>query len=123
MNLTDIRADYADMARTASPDNVTVVDTLPDSIAPPAVLVGWGDPWLVQDTLCGWVANIEIMVVAQRIEPGGQYATIENLVDLLVTEYRSHKVSIRDISSPFPLSLGGLDYLSATINITHEVME
>lgn len=123
MNLTDVRTEYASMARAVTDDNVSVVDSLPDSIAPPAVLVGWGDPWLTQDTLCGWVANVEIMIVAQRIEPGGQYSVIENMVSQLVTEYRSHKVSIRDVTAPYPLTLGGLDYLSASINITHEVDE
>lgn len=123
MNLTAVREEYATIARNVVASNVSVVDSLPDSVAPPAVLIGWGDPWLVQDTLCGWVANLEILVVAIRIEPGGQYATIEGLVDVLATALRTNRKVIRDITSPYPLSLGGLDYLSASINITHEVHE
>lgn len=123
MNLTAIRDEYATLIRGVVADDVSVINSLPDSVAPPAVLVGWGDPWLVQDTLCGWVANVEMMIVAQRIEPGGQYATIESLVSLITSTLRDGKYAIRDITAPYPLTLGGLDYLSASINITHEVNE
>lgn len=123
VNLTAVRTEYATLARDVVAKNVSVVDSLPDSVAPPAVLIGWGDPWLVQDTLCGWVANVEMMIVAIRIEPGGQYETIEKLIALLADELRAKRKVVRDITSPYPLTLGGLDYLSASINITHEVLE
>lgn len=123
MNLTAVRTEYATLISGVVKSDVSVVASLPDSVAPPAVLIGWGDPWLTQDTLCGWVANLEIMIVAIRIEPGGQYETIETLVALIASTLRESKKVIRDITSPYPLSLGGLEYLSASINITHEVYE
>ena len=123
MKLTAVREGYAAIASAVVADDVTVIDSLPDSITPPAVFVAWSDPWLTLDTYCGFVANVEILVVAQRIEPGGQYGVIEGIVSDLAEALRLAHRSIRDITSPFPLQLGGVDYLSASINITHEVEE
>lgn len=122
--LTGTRELLAEICRMHVDADVTVVDSLPDSIAPPAVLIGWGDPWLSPSTLCpgGFVANAEILVVAQRIEPGGQYATIEKWVGTLATVFRKDtQIVIRDISSPFPMQLGGVDYLTASINVIQEM--
>lgn len=111
------------MVRANVDDGVTVIDSLPDSIAPPAVLVAWATPWLTPDTFCGFVANVELLVVAARIEPGGQYEVIEGIISDLVGALKRAGTTIRDITSPFPLQLGGVDYLSASINIIHEVEE
>jgi hypothetical protein len=123
VKLTAVREHYARIAKQVASDDVTVVDSLPDSITPPAVLVAWSDPWLVPGTFCAFTAQLELMVVAQRIEPGGQYEVIETLVSDLLTALKSNGASVRDVTSPFPLQLGGVDYLSASINLIHEVEE
>lgn len=123
MKLSAVRELYAGIAASVVPDDVSVIDSLPDSIAPPAVLVAWSDPWLTYQTLCGWTCQLEMMIVAQRIEPGGQYEVIESMVSEIVVALRSDHRTIRDVTSPYPLQLGGVDYLSASINIIHEVEE
>lgn len=121
MKLELVRAQYAAMAGAAVGNDVSVIDNLPDSITPPAVLVAWGNPWLTPQSFCAYTANLEMLVVAQRIEPGGQYGIIEGIVSDLASYLRTQHVSIRDVTSPYPLQLGGVDYLSASINIIHEV--
>lgn len=123
MKLTLIREEYATMAGAVLANDVTVVDNLPDSITPPAVLVAWGDPWLTPTSFCAFTASVEILVVAQRIEPGGQYGVIEQMVSDLASHLRASGKSVRDVAAPYPLQLGGVDYLAASINIIHEVEE
>ena len=123
MKLSAVRETYAALAKSVVADDVSVIDSLPDSITPPVVFVAWSDPWLTYDTLCGFQSNLEMMVVAQRIEPGGQYEVIEDLVSTLVLALRDDHRAVRDITSPYPLQLGGVDYLASSINIIHEVEE
>lgn len=123
MKLTLMRTEVATVAAAAVADDVTVIDSLPDSITPPAVLVAWGDPWLTPGSFCEWIATLEVLVVAARIEPGGQYERIEGLVTDLVSAFKDSQIPIRDITSPYPLQLGGVDYLSASINVIREIEE
>jgi len=123
VKLSAVRETYAALAKSVVADDVSVIDSLPDSITPPVVFVAWSDPWLTYDTLCGFQSNLEMMVVAQRIEPGGQYEVIEDLVSTLVLALRDDHRAVRDITSPYPLQLGGVDYLASSINIIHEVEE
>lgn len=121
MNLTGVREEYASLIRAVASNDVSVIDNLPDSISPPAVLIAWGDPWLVPGTFCAYTAQVEIMVVAQRIEPGGQYARIEFIVGEILDALKTVSAGIRDVTSPYPMQLGGVDYLSASINVVHDM--
>jgi len=104
--------------------SVGVVDHLPDAIAPPVVLVAWSDPWLKPGTFCAWASALELLVVAQRLEPGGQVTTLEEIVSALIPALKSSgEFVVVDATSPYPLQLGGVDYLAASINITHDIGE
>lgn len=123
MKLSQVREEYATIVAATVADNVTVISSLPDSITPPAVLVAWSDPWLTPGTFCQFTAQLELLVVAQRIEPGGQYGVIEEIIDELAPALKQAGATIRDVTSPYPLQLGGVDYLAASINLIHEVEE
>jgi hypothetical protein len=44
------------------------------------------------------------------------------MVSLLVPAIKTAQgYSVIDVTSPFPMQLGGVDYLAASITITHEV--
>jgi hypothetical protein len=111
------------MIRDAVADDITVIDHIPDSVAPPMIAVAWGNPWLVPDTLCGYASSLEILIVSQRIEPGGHMTRIEEMVSQVAQLLHEHKASIRTITAPYPLVLGGVNYLGASINLIHEVEE
>lgn len=121
MSLAQIRKDAASIAEGALPDDVSVVDHLPDSITPPCVLVAWSDPWLKPSTICAYDVAMELLCIAQRIEPGGKLETLEGIVEALVPAFRnSHVFGVVDATSPYPLNIAGVDYLAATVNLQTE---
>lgn len=100
---------------------VGVIDHLPDSVAPPVVMVAWADPWLVPSTLCEWEAKIELLVVAQRLEPGGHLSTLESIVSDCIPLIKGLPFYlVNDVTAPYPIDIAGVQYLAASINITHE---
>ena len=122
MKLTLAREQLAAIVAEAVDITAGVIDHLPDSIAPPVVLVAWSDPWLKPDTFLQYQAAMELLCVAQRLEPGGQLDTLESLVSAIVPAVRqSQWFQVVDVTSPYPLLLAGVDYLAASINITHDV--
>lgn len=124
MKLTNARDELAVIASAALPNHVGVINHLPDSIAPPCVLVAWADPWLIPSTVCGFEAAIQYLVISQRIEPGGNTETLEEIVSALVPAVKAAQYfAVREVTSPYALQIGGVDYLAASINMTHDVEE
>ena len=121
LGLTKYREETYNLLRAALPDDIGVFDIIPDSIAPPAVYIAWGNPWLLPTTYCQYSSSIQLICVAARIEPGGQFAVLEDMVGDIVTVLHSNHVAIRDATSPYPITLGGINYLAATINIVSEM--
>lgn len=121
MNLSAIRQDIAAIITTALPDEYGVIDHLPDSISPPVTLVAWSDPWLTKATMCAWEVSLEVLCVAQRLEPGGKLETLETMVSSVVPALKGTGFTVRDVTAPFPLNIGGVDYLATTVNIVYDV--
>ena len=119
--LTDFRSQLATILRDELPDNIGVSGDIPDSIAPPSVYVTWSNPWLIPTTFCQYTAAAQIIVIAARIEPGGQYAILESLVGQIVQILRSARIPIRDVTPPYPMVFAGVNYLAASFNIIQEM--
>lgn len=124
MKLSPARVDIALALQGILPTTVGVIDHLPDAIAPPCVLVSWSDPWLKPTTLCAYEAAMELIVIAQRIEPGGQYETLEDIVGAIVPAMKGITAwQVVDVTSPYPMQVAGVDYLAASINLTYDMEE
>lgn len=124
MKLANARHELALIAANATTTDTGVVDHIPDAVAPPVVIVAWSDPWLTPETLCGWRAAMELVCIAQRIEPGGKTETLEEMVSAIVPAIKASQwFQVVDVTAPYPLNAGGVDYLAASINITHDVEE
>jgi hypothetical protein len=121
LGLTKYREQMATMLRAELPPDIGVFDIIPDSIAPPAVYIAWSNPWLRSTTFCQYDATLQLICVAARIEPGGQFTVLEDLVGDVFETLHSKRIAIRDASSPFPIVLGGINYLAATVNIVTEM--
>lgn len=118
MKLSNVRADAAAIASAALPDDVGVVDHLPDSVSPPCVLVAWADPWLAPESFCAYTASMELLIVAQRLEPGGKVETLEDIAGALIDAFKgSDTWTVQDLTSPYPLQIAGVDYLAASVNL------
>jgi hypothetical protein len=119
--LTDFRTQLATLLRTELPDDIGVSGDIPDSIAPPSVYVTWSSPWLSPITFCEYTATAQIIVIAARIEPGGQYAILESLVGQIIQILRKARIAIRDVSPPYPMIFANVNYLAASFNIIQEM--
>lgn len=123
MRLETVRTDLYAILRAALDDEVSVIDSIPDSIAPPSVYIQWSDPWISPATICYFTVNLRVVVVAQRIEPGGQYGVLEGLVSTIAPLLRPTEFLLQDTSSPFPITLGGVNYLACSLNLSCEIGE
>lgn len=121
MNIGTARTDLAAILTAAFPDDWGVIDHLPDSVAPPCAMIAWSDPWLKPATLCAQVAQMEIICVAQRIEPGGKLETLEQMVGTILPAIKGTAYTLIDVTSPFPMQIAGVDYLVASVNITYDM--
>lgn len=122
MNITPARTDLANALKAWVDESVSIVDHLPDSITPPCVLVAWADPWLKPATLCAYEMAMELIIIAQRIEPGGQFQTLEEIVASIVPNIKSLPVyQVVDVTAPYPMQVAGVDYLAASVNLTHDM--
>ena len=121
LGLTAYRENLTAILASELPPDVGVFDIIPDSIAPPAVYISWSNPWLVATTFCQYVSTIQLICVAARIEPGGQYATLESLVGDVLTVTHTQRIAVRDVTSPYPIALAGVNYLACSINLVDEM--
>lgn len=121
LGLTAFRETTAELLRDNLPGDIGVFDAIPDSIAPPSVYVTWSNPWLLPTTFCAYASAIQLILVSQRIEPGGQYGVLESLLSEVLSIIHTKRIVVRDVTSPYPISLGGVDYLAASINIVSEM--
>src|SRR5262245_39714123 len=55
-----------------------------DAVPPPALMLGWFDPLLVQRSVAGGLglfeAQLNVQVVASRVDPGAGFTELETLV-------------------------------------------
>jgi len=123
LGLTSFRSEMAQWLADGLPDNIGVFDAIPDSIAPPAVYVTWGSPMLVQTTFCELTSALQLIVVAQRIEPGGQYSVLESMLSQIVSVLRRNRIALRDVTPPYPLVMAGINYLACSVNIIQDMGE
>lgn len=124
MKLETVRVELYSILRANLADDVAVIDSIPDSVAPPSVFISWADPWVTPATFCDFTVNLQVIVVAQRIEPGGQYGILEGLVSIIMPALKHQSdFMVKDASSPYPITLGGVQYLACSVNLSCEIGE
>ena len=94
-----------------------VLINLVDSLDPPAIMLGWAEPWLEPSGTCRYVARLQVLCVAARLEPGEGVADLEELVAYAIGRLRADPYSwgLPDVSAPAPWAIGNLDYLAAAL--------
>ena len=100
--------------------DVTVSADIPDSVTPPCIYVAWGIPWLIPRTHCIGTAAIEVVLIANRIEAGGSYETLETLL-YQVMQVQGQDFQFVSATSPYPMQIGGNAYLAASVSFLSEV--
>ena len=121
MTLTEYRVSVTDILRENLPDEIAIIDHIPDSIAPPAIVWGWASPWILPSSWCEFTSVAELVCVSQRIEPGGQLGVLESMVEMVLSILRTNRIAFRDVTAPYPIVLGGVNYLATSVNIVTEL--
>ena len=118
--LEDVRPMVAQILAPTATDDLEVHIDYPDSVEPPALVIVWADPWLEQPVAmgpCELIANMDVLCVGSRIEPGPGIDQVERLVVYTIDRMRSdvHRWPLRTSQQPREWIIGGPHYLAARL--------
>lgn len=119
MNLLDARAKLAaDLAPVADGDPEVLVN-LVDALEPPALMIGWAEPWLTANTACLYAGRLTVTAVAGRLEPGAGIETLEQLVTYTLDRLRSSGGAwpLDAVGGPRVFTIGNINYLAARVTL------
>jgi hypothetical protein len=92
-----------------------------DAVAPPALLLGWSDPWISARTVAGGMglfeAALNVQAVASRVDPGAGFVELETLVAYVVARFAAdgNTWSLQASTSPRSWEAGGIPLLGADL--------
>jgi len=124
--LGDLRdAAAAVLAPATDTDPVVLVDRV-DSLTPPALMLDWADPWLEPGTGpgtptmggCMWTAQLLVVCVGARLEPGPGVAICEQLVGYTIDRLEADPAytwPIDTVAAPRQHDISGVTYLAAFV--------
>jgi len=117
MNLLDARVKLAAALAPIADDDPTVLSNLVDALEPPALMLGWGEPWLTADTACLSTGRLVVTAVAARLVPGAGVETLERLVDYTLGRLAADGGAwpLDSVSGPRLFTVAKIDYLAARI--------
>lgn len=119
--LTEVRPRVAAALAPATDYDPEVHVDVVDSLTPPALVLVWDDPWLTVQTMGGRMAQYEaqltVLAVASRIEPGPGISVLEKLAVYTISRLMADDYPWPQASSQAPrlFEIGGLPYLGARI--------
>jgi len=124
--LGEVRAQAAAALAPAQPGDPNVFAGFVDALDPPSLLLMWGTPWVEPRSMVSgmstrrgyWDANLSVLLIAGRLEPGTGVDTLEQLVSytfdrLMADSYQWPRPSS---TPPRPWQVGGVNYLGATLD-------
>jgi hypothetical protein len=119
VNVLDARAKLAAALAPLDDTDPTVLVDLVDSIEPPALMLGWGEPWLTPKTSCIREGRLVVSCVAGRLVPGAGIETLEFLVDHVDRRLAldGNPWPFDRVSGPRQFTVGNVLYLAAHITL------
>ena len=119
MNLLDARSKLAAALDPVEDGDPTVLVDLVDAIEPPALMLGWGEPWLLPETSCIRTGRLVVTAAAGRLVPGAGIETLECLVDYTLRRLASDGGAwpLDSVSGPRVFVVGSVNYLAARITL------
>src|SRR5262245_55914100 len=101
--LTQVRAQAAAALAPASDSDPVVLEDLVDAVHPPALMLIWNDPWVTMRSVAGGLgvfeANLTVLCLAGRVEPGPGIETLEQLI-----AHTIQRLQVDDYSWPLQAS-------------------
>lgn len=92
-----------------------------DAVSPPALLLGWSDPWIQQRSVAGGLglfeAALNVQAVASRVDPGAGFVELESLVAYVVARFAADGASwsLQASTAPRAWESGGIPLLGADL--------
>jgi hypothetical protein len=119
VNLLEARVKLAAVLAPIGPGDPDVLSSLVDSIEPPALMIGWGDPWLEPATACFATGRLVVTAVAGRLLPGEGIAKLEDLVDYTLARVRADTGTwpLDSVSGPRVFVMAKTNYLAARVTL------
>lgn len=122
VNLIDARTKLAAVLAPLADDDPSVLVSLVDAITPPALMIGWADPWLDQSEVvggCRLTGHLLVTAVAARMSPGDGIGVLEDLVQYVRDRLRADPVpwQLESISGPRVFVMAKTNYLAVRISV------
>lgn len=118
-DLLGARAKLAAALAPVDPTDPAVLVDLVDALEPPALMIGWGEPWLTPDTACLQTGRLVVTAVAGRLMPGAGVEMLEQLVSYVLDRLRRHPSPwpLDAVGGPRVFAIANVNYLAARITL------
>jgi hypothetical protein len=119
VNLADAREKLAAALAPVADADPDVLVSLVETIEPPALMIGWGDPWLTPNTSCVSQGRLVVTAVAGRLSPGEGVATLEELIAYVLDRLKADGGAwpLDSISGPRVFVMARTNYLAVRITV------
>lgn len=123
LGILDARAKLAAALAPQDDDDPVVLVDLVDALEPPALMLGWGEPWLTPKTGCFYDGRLVVTCVAGRLMPAEGVATLERLVASTLARLRAEPAAgawpldPAGCSGPRVFTIANINYLAARITL------
>lgn len=121
MNLADARPKMAALLAPVDDTDPNVLTSLSDAIEPPALMIGWAEPWIDSDgaTPCFATAHLVVTCVAARLAPGDGIGTLETLVSYVLGRIKTDPGAwgFEKVSGPRVFQIAKTNYLAARVTV------
>jgi hypothetical protein len=119
MNLAEARTKLAAVLAPVADTDPDVLVSLVDTIEPPALMIGWGDPWLEPGTSCFTNGRMVVTAVAGRLVPGEGVARLEDLVAYTLDRLKADTGAwpLVSVSGPRVIEMAKTRYLAARVTV------
>jgi len=116
MNMLEARDKLGAVLAPAVDDDPDVLLSLVDQIEPPALMLGWGEPWLEPMTSCNQTGRLVVTCVASRLAPGDGIAMLEQLVAYTLGRLTS-EYQLDNVTGPRVFTIAKTNYLAARVTV------
>jgi hypothetical protein len=119
LRLAEVRARAASALAPLTDTDPYVFDNVVESLEPPALVLGWDDPWLTPKAIHAslWDASFTVICIAGRLEPDPGIAALETLVEYTIGRLRddSYQWPVASTQAPRPVEIAQITYLGARL--------
>jgi hypothetical protein len=121
LNLTEVRAAAAAALAPVADTDPDIYPLWSDAVFPPALMLGWWDPWVEVRSMAGGLglfdAQLNIQCVASRVDPGAGFEELEALVVYCVSRLAqdSHSWALTAATTPRQWKSGDIPLLGADL--------